>query len=234
VIALVGGEGQSLVAFNKVDGSVVWKAQSFKNSYSAPQILTVNGQDQLVTFMAEELIGVNPSDGALLWSYQISNQWLQNINMPSLVEGRYLFLSSNQVGSRGLELVTKEGKTEVKETWSTRKIQFYHQTTVLEGEWVYGTTGSGAVQFMSGINVKTGEIAWRKRGFAKANVVAADGKLLILDENGQLYLATATPQDLTIHSKAEILEKVAWTTPTIVGKTLYVRDTKTIKALNLG
>ena len=121
----------------------------------------------------------------------------------------------------------------VEEVWSTRKIQFYHVSTVRDGDYVYGSTGS-QVAFISAVNVKTGEIGWRKRGFAKANVVHADGRLIILDEDGKLALTTATPTELTVHSEVELLEKVAWTVPTIVGKTMYVRDKVRILALDLG
>jgi outer membrane protein assembly factor BamB len=233
VIALVGGEGHALVAFDKDDGKVAWKGLDFANSYSAPQILSVDGEDQIVTLMAEELIGVDPKSGELEWRYEFGNQFQQNMNVPVLTEGRNLFLSSIQSGSRGLELRQVDGKTEVKEVWSTRKIQFYHVSTVRQGEWVYGTTGGTAPHFMSAINVKTGEIAWRKRGFGKSNCVGADGKLLILEEDGRLTLATASPEDLVVKSQATVLERVAWTTPTVVGKTMYVRDKKTIKALDL-
>ena len=99
---------------------------------------------------------------------------------------------------------------------------------------MYGSTGMSGPSFMAAINIKTGEIAWRKRGFAKANCVYADGKLIILDEDGMLYLATASPDDLTVHSEVELLDKVAWTVPTIVGKRLYVRDKSKIIALDLG
>ncbi|MCH7996114.1 MAG: hypothetical protein IIB57_16940 [Planctomycetes bacterium] len=62
----------------------------------------------------------------------------------------------------------------------------------------------------------------------------ADGKLIILDEDGNLGLATATPDDFVVHSKAEVLEKVSWTVPTVVGKTLFARDKKSIMAFDLG
>ncbi len=233
VIALVGGEGHGIIAFNKQDGTVAWKNLDFKNSYSTPQILTIDGEDQLVTFMAEELIGVDPASGELEWRYPHVNQWFQNIAMPILVDGQYLFLSSPTAGARGLKLTRKDGATEVEEVWSTRKIQFYHVTTVRQGDYVYGSTGLMAPAFMAAINVKTGEIAWRKRGFAKANCVGAGDHLVILDEDGKLYLTTATPEDLTIHSQVELLDKVAWSAPTIVGTTMYVRDKVNIMALDL-
>ncbi|MCP4201332.1 MAG: PQQ-binding-like beta-propeller repeat protein [bacterium] len=234
VIALVGGENKSIVAFNKKDGSVAWQSLSFANSYATPKIFDIQGQDQLVTFMAQELVGVDPTNGELLWSHPVENQFQQNINPPTLVDGRYLFLSSLQAGSHGLELIrSDDGKTQVKELWSTRKIQFYHVTSVGDGDYVYGTSGGGSPAFMSAINVKTGEIPWRRRGFAKANTVFADGRVIVLDEDGKLYLTTATPEDMTIHSEVELLNRVAWTAPTIVGKTMYVRDKVNIMALDL-
>jgi len=232
VLALVGGEGHSIVAFNKKDGSVAWQALDYKNSYSTPRIYDVGGQDQLIVFMAEALIGIDPSNGELAWEYPHQNQWGQNINMPVMVDG-HLFMSSLEAGAKGLKLTRNGAKTEVEEVWTSRKIQFYHVTSVREGDYVYGSTG-GQVSFMSAVNVKTGEIAWRKRGFAKANVVYADGRLIILDEDGKLALTTATPEDLTVHSEVSLLDKVAWTVPTIVGKTMFVRDKTNILALDLG
>jgi outer membrane protein assembly factor BamB len=232
VLALVGGEGHGIVAFNKKDGSVAWQALDYTNSYSTPRIYDVGGQDQLIVFMAEALIGVDPSNGELAWEYPHQNQWGQNINMPVMVDG-HLFMSSLEAGAKGLKLTRNGAKTEVEDVWTSRKIQFYHVTSVREGDYVYGSTG-GQVHFMSAVNVKTGEIAWRKRGFAKANVVYADGRLIILDEDGKLALTTATPEDLTVHSEVSLLDKVAWTVPTIVGKTMFVRDKTNILALDLG
>jgi outer membrane protein assembly factor BamB len=233
VIALVGGEDQAIVAFDKKDGRVAWKGLDFRNSYSTPRVLDVGGADQLVTFMADALIGVDPDNGELEWQYPHRNQWNQNIAMPVMVDD-YLFLSSPEAGARGLRLSRKDGKTEIEEVWATRKIQFYHGSTVRDGDYVYGSTGTMAPAFMAAVNIKTGEIAWRKRGFAKANVIHADGRLIILDEDGKLYLTTATPQDLKVHSEVELLNQVSWTVPTIVGKTMYVRDQVNILALDLG
>jgi outer membrane protein assembly factor BamB len=235
VIVLAGGAGKSIVALDKKDGHVVWGALDFQNSYSSPRIFNINGQEQLVTFMATELIGVDPTNGKLLWKYGHENQWKQNINMPVVVGGNQLFLSASEAGSRGLKVTRNEdGTSAVSEVWSTRKVQFYHVTTVLDGDWVYGSTGQIAPAFMAAVNARTGEIGWRERGFSKANCVGADGRLLILDEDGKLYLAKATPQALVVQASTQLLDKVAWTVPTVVGKTLYARDKKTIVAVDLG
>ncbi len=87
---------------------------------------------------------------------------------------------------------------------------------------------------MVGLDAKTGKPVWRERGFAKATLLYADGKLIILDEDGQLALATVTPEGLNVHSKCEIAKPTSWAAPTLVGTTLYVRDREHIMALDLG
>ena len=61
----------------------------------------------------------------------------------------------------------------------------------------------------------------------------ADGKLVIVDEDGEIALATLTAHGLEVHARAEILTENAWTPPTLVGNKLYVRDRKNILALDL-
>lgn len=235
VIVMVGGEGTGLVALHQSDGEIAWKAQDFHSSYSTPQVLEVDGELQLVAFMGKEVVGVDPHNGALKWRYPMANQFEQNVTMPTLVDGRYLFISAYQTGARGLKLTHEEsGATKVGELWTTRKIQFYHATTVNVGDWIYGSTGLRAPAFMAAVNAKTGEIAWRERGFAKATCVGADGKLFILDEDGTLAVATATPEGLEVHSRATVLDRVSFTPPTIVGTTMYLRNRKQVVALDLG
>jgi outer membrane protein assembly factor BamB len=184
--------------------------------------------------MAEELIGVNPDNGELRWRYPHINQWRHNINLPAVVDGDTIFLSTTQIGARGLRL-SRNGETiEVEDVWSTRRVQFYHGSTIRSGDWVYGSTGVTPPAFMTTVNIRTGEVGWRERGFAKANCVAADGRMVILDEDGMLYLASATPEKLVVHASTQLLDEAAWTTPTIVDKTMYVRTFRRILAFNLG
>lgn len=234
VITLVGGPERSIVAFNKSDGSIAWKNLSFDNSYSTPKVLKIHGKDQLVVFMGSEAIGTDPNNGELKWRYPIENRWKQNITAPVLGDDNTLFVSSLLVGSRGLKLAGNADKTDVEEIWTTEKIQIFFSSAVRIGDYVYACTGKQGGFFLACVNIPTGKIVWRKRGFGRSHVVYADGYLIILDEDGNLGLATATPDDLTVHSKFKPLERPSWTPPTIVGKTLYLRDQHKIMALDLG
>lgn len=233
VIVPVGGQEASLVAFDQASGDIRWRVPGFKNSHSSPRIVTIAGREQLVVFMREELISVDPETGELLWSWPHANQWGHNITMPS-VAGDTIFFSSPQAGARGLRLVPNGDGIDVEQVWSSRRIQFYHASTVQRGDWIYGSIGTNAPAFMTAVNIRTGEIAWRQRGFAKANCIDADGRLVILDENGVLYMAEATPEELTVVASTQLLGRYAWTVPTVVGSILYARDQERIVAVELG
>jgi hypothetical protein len=76
-------------------------------------------------------------------------------------------------------------------------------------------------------------VLWRDWGLAKAALLYIGDWFIVLDEDGHLIMATLTPTGLKIHAKVELLKSNDWTPPLLVGATLYVRDRKTIMALDL-
>src|SRR5688572_3949963 len=107
-------------------------------------------------------------------------------------------------------------------------------TVIRLGDFAYGSSGDFGPAFISAINLKTGDIAWQDRSFARAQLLYADSKLIVLDEDGVLGLAAVSPQGLKVLARAPVLMNLAWTPPTLVGTTLYVRDRKTLAAFDLG
>jgi outer membrane protein assembly factor BamB len=234
IIALTGSKGAAIIAINPQDGSIVWGDTDFENSYGSPTIITVDGQDQLVAPMASQIVGVNPDTGEPLWEFAHANQWKQNVCVPIFGPDNMLFISSegSEAGSKGLKLTQKDGKTTVEEVWASRKMSIHHGNAIRVDDCVFAIAG-GRAAFFSALDAKTGELLWKERGFSKATCLYADGKFIVLDEDGKLGLATATRAGLKVLSTAQLLEKVAWTVPTLDGTTLYVRDKKNIMALDL-
>ena len=235
VILMVGGAEHALMAFNQKNGSVVWQKHYFFNSNSSPILINVDGQDQVVALMFQDIIGVNPINGELLWSHPHYTGYGLAISMPVWGEDNLLFLSSSYGGgSRVLHLSQTGGKTRVEQVWHSSRIRIHFGSILRIGDYIYGSSGHDGPAPLTAVEVKTGKIAWQSRDFAKASFILADGKLIILDEDGNLGLATVSPQGLKVHSKVELLTRNAWTIPTLVGTRLYVRDRKNIMALELG
>lgn len=234
VILTLGGPGQTLIAFNQKDGTVAWKNQSLDMSPASPIIVNVDGQDQLIMFLGKVVAGIDPNNGNLLWSHPHVTEWGLNISNPVWGSDNLLFISSAYSGgSRVLKLTQKDGKTTAEELWFHRRMRLHHGTAIRIGDFVYGSSGDFGPAFLAAVNVKTGEIAYQDRSFPKSNLLLAEGKLIILDEDGNLALATATPTELKVISKVSVMRNLAWTVPTLVGTKLYLRDRHTIMALDL-
>jgi hypothetical protein len=67
----------------------------------------------------------------------------------------------------------------------------------------------------------------------KDNFVYADGKSILLGEDDQLALVCLSPQGMNVMAKAAVLKHTAWTPPTLVCANLYLRDRRTMLALEL-
>jgi len=234
IILTLGGEGQTLVALNQKDGKVVWKKQTLDLSPASPIIINVDGQEQMVAFMGKVIAGVDPNSGELLWSHPHVTDWGLNISTPVWGPDNLLFLSSAYSGgSRVLKLTQTGGKTTVTELWFHRRLRVHHSTAIRIGDHVYASSGDFGPAFFSSVNIKTGDVGFQDRSFPKTNFLYADGKLIILDEDGNLALATVSPAGLKVISKVSLLKNLAWTVPTLIGTKLYLRDRQTIMAVDL-
>jgi len=234
IILTLGGPGQALIAFKQSDGTVAWKNQTLDMSPTSPMLINVSGEDQMVVFMGKQIVGLNPNNGELLWSHDHITDWGLNISLPIWGEDNLLFVSSAyNGGSRVLKLNRVNGKTTVEEVWFNRRFRLHHGTAVRIGDYVYASSGDFGPAPFTAVNVKTGEIAFQDRTFPKTTFLYVEGKLILLDEDGTLALATVSPAGLKVISKTALLQNLAWTAPTLVGTKLYVRDRQTIAAVDL-
>ena len=231
VIVTAGGPGQAVMAFRQDDGRVVWRSGDFAIAPASPILITVQGQDQVVVFASDRVVGLDPNTGTVLWSHPHQRRLDANISTPVWSEDNLLFVSSaHDGGSRVLE-VSRSGVTEL---WFNNTMRVYYGTAIRIGDYYYGSSGDIGPAFLTAIAARTGEVAWRDRAFVRCTFLYADGKLIILDEDGTLGLATVSHDGLRILAKAPILSATAWTVPTLVGTKLYLRDRAAIMALELG
>ena len=234
VIVPSGGRGKSIIAFDQASGNVIWESASFKNSFNSPILINFDGSTQLVVFMARVVTGLDPDTGRVLWSHPHSTKYDINASTPIWGDDNILFISSAyDTGSRAIRLSRKNGEISTEELWYQRKMQIQHGTAIRLGDTVYGSSGDFGPAFLVSIDIHTGELLSRQRGFGKANLVAAGNQVIILDEDGQLAIAAAQGDSLAIQDSATILYDRSWTPPTLVGTTLYARNQIEIAAFDL-
>jgi hypothetical protein len=108
----------------------------------------------------------------------------------------------------------------------------HYWNTLRLGNYVFASIGSNA-SVLAGVDVRTGEVLWRERGLEKVNFIHAGDRTILFDANGHLAQARLGPEGIDFQSRAQIVDGPSWTVPTLVGTHLYVRDQKTIRALDL-
>ena len=234
VIVTAGGANRAVMAFSQQNGALLWKKQDFKNSHSSPILINLDGQDQLVVFVDKEIAGLDPKNGELIWSYTHGAFGDNIASTPVWAQGNLLFCSSAyDNGSRVLKLTRTNGKTNATELWFTNKLRVHHGNVVNVGSDIYGSSGSFGPALFTAMDLRSGTILWQNRDFPKATCLYADGKLIILAEDGSLALAVPTPEGLQILSRIELLKRNAWTPPSLIGSRLHLRDRSTIMTLDL-
>jgi outer membrane protein assembly factor BamB len=236
VIVPVGGKGKATMAFQQADGKVVWAKGSIPNAYSSPLLIDVDGLEQLVEVMDGLVFGLNPHNGDLQWQIPFRADYGISVATPVWCPGNLLFVSAEYgAGSKMIRLERKGTQTMATEAWSSNRLRLHNTNAMWVGGALYFTSGGkGSQAILSAVDAASGNILWQERSIQKATFVWADGKLITLDQDGNLMLADPSPKGFKIIAKSELLTNLSWTPPVLVGTKLYARDRKSIAAVELG
>ena len=235
IVTTAGGKGRGVIALDAATGDVAWQSQDFQNGYSSPILIDLDGRPELIVFTYGEIAGLDPDTGRLEWSRPHKSDQGVNVATPIWGSDHLLFVSSAYGGgSRMLKLTRSEATVAVEELWTSQRVRIHFGNGVRLGNRLYASNGDMGSAPFAAIDVATGDLLWRDRSVTRATLIGSGGRLILLDEDGNLAIATPSDTGLQVHAKAAILTERAWTAPTLVGTTLYVRDRHQIMALDLG
>jgi outer membrane protein assembly factor BamB len=235
VIVTSGGRSGAVVAFDQATGRIAWQSEPDRISPSSPVLIDVGGRTELVAFLYDRVVGLDPDSGVTRWSHPHVTDFGLNVSTPVWTEGRVLLLSSAyNGGTRALRLEpTPSGTTRVTELWFSNRLRLHFATALLASGLLFGSSGDLGPAPFTAIDVATGALVWRDRGLARTTGVRAANGLLLLDEDGHLLIADATREGLTIRSRAAVVDGTAWTAPALANGRIYIRNRRTIKAFAL-
>jgi outer membrane protein assembly factor BamB len=233
ILLNVGGKGASIVAFDAKIGTVAWKSQDDKASYSSPIHIAQDKTDEVVFLTGERLLALNPADGALVWDFPLVDKLFESSVTPVRI-GDMLLASSITYGSVGLKLESKDGKPGAQEAWKDKNLTCYFATPVAVGkDHVYMVTGSNPlakkhIATLRCIEAATGKEQWSKSpiGEYHASLIrTGDDKLLLLDDAGDLILLEPNAKEYRELARAKVCGKT-WAHPALANGKLYIRDEK--------
>lgn len=221
--------GASFAKLDKFTGKTVWQTLKdgggmFGSAFSSPVYATVADVPQLVVQTRSMLAGVNPEDGAVLWSQEIAAFRGMNILTPTVI-GDAVFTSSYGGRSSLLNITQTATSWSITETWSHKSQGYMSSPVVIDGHIYLHLRNQRFVC----LDAKTGAECWTTKPFGKYWSMVANGdKLLALDQRGELLLIQASPDEFKLISRRNVADD-AWAHLAIVNDEVFVRDLRAMK-----
>ena len=209
------------IALNKADGSTAWQSGKGACGYTTAVPYEIGGQKGVVMAVRNELVGLNPATGKVMWKLPWKTAY--DINAAdAIVSGETIFISSGY--NKGCALVKISGG-DVTKVWQNRNMRNQINCSVLWEGCIYGFDGQvGGGGKLTCLDLATGDKKWSQGGMGTGSLMIADGKMIILGEKGKLVIAEASPEGFKELASAKILTGKCWTTPVLANGKIYARN----------
>ena len=227
-----------IAAFDVTTGQPAWRtAREEIPSWSTPAIFEHDGRAELVTQATTFIRGYNPESGKELWRLGGNSE----ITIPTPIVGPGVIIVTN--GYRGVQPIfaikpgatgdiTLKGDATTNEfiAWSTNRGGPYIPTPVIYGDLLYVLAINGV---LAAYDVKTGQRVYQERvaggGSFSASPVAADGKLYLTSEDGDVFVVRAGPKYELLATNP--MSQVIMATPAIANGVIFIRGLKDVFAI---
>jgi outer membrane protein assembly factor BamB len=228
-----------LIALHADTGKTAWKAPREElPSWGTPTVAVTPGGPQLVTNASNFIRGYNPATGKELWRLGGSSK----ITAPTPVFGEGVFVIASgraperpifavRPGARG-DITLASGTTASEAVaWSRTGRGSYMPTPIIYNGQLYVLANNG---LLDAYDVRSGDEIYRQRltsvgnGFS-ASPVAADGKIYLSNEDGEILVVSAGREfrQIATNSMGELL----MATPALSEGVMFVRTARSLFAI---
>jgi outer membrane protein assembly factor BamB len=225
VIAHLGGhDNGALTSFDAATGKPRWQWSGDGPGYGSPIIATFGGVRQVIAQTQKFLVGLNASDGALLWGLPFTTDFDQNAITPIVFQD-LLINAGTDLPLTAIRPKLDGGKWIAETVWTNPQTPMFMSSPVLIGGTIYGLTQRSRGQFVA-IDAATGKTRWNTQGREgeNASMLGSPSWLLASTTNGILVVARASPEKYEEVRRYQIAESAVWAHPAITGRSLIVKD----------
>ena len=225
VVIVHPGNYEPLTAFDVNTGAIRWRAGA-GGFFMSPLVVTLAGVSQVVSVTQEDVIGVSPDNGAVLWKQKWAGGGMGG-TMPIAYGDTILVGAGN--GLMAFRPSEKNGMWVTETLWQTSDVTFYLSNPVVVGDTLFGLSQRDRGQYFA-IDAKTGKVLWLgpPRQATNTAVIKAGGLLFLLNDSAELIVARASQTAFEPLKRYTVAESATWAQPTLSGKRIFVKDVNSL------
>jgi outer membrane protein assembly factor BamB len=229
-LVIIAAEGK-LAAYEKASGTPRWFGPAAGFGYSSPQLATIGGVRQ-VLLQSRGVKSFDPITGKLLWQHEMDGGAIVQPGITA--DGDVLVNNMSAMGGPLTRLTIahpSDDEWSVTERWTSNGLKPYYNDYVIHKGYAYGFDGS----ILSSIDLVDGARKWKGGRYGAGQLVLLFDQdiLLVLGDEGDLALVSATPDGFKEISRFKAIEGKTWNHPVLVGDTLLVRNAEEMAAFSL-
>ena len=231
VIVQCDGHKQSFIAaYNLKTGKQAWRVERGEiTSWSTPAIYEGKARTELIANGGRYIRGYDPLTGKELWRFS-DNDTQVKMQAP-LVAHDLIFITGGYPPGRAMYVLRPGANGDIslksgEETnqfiaWHAAKGSPYTPTPIIYGDYFYTCADNGV---LTAYQARTGERVYQERlpSSFSASPVAADGKLYMASEDGEVYVVRAGPKFELLATNP--MGEALMATPAVSDRMLIVRS----------
>jgi len=234
VIFHVGGDDAgALTAFDVNTGDVRWSWKGDGPGYGSPVIADIQGTRQLITITQGKLVGVDVSNGALLWErpFVVNNK---TNSITPVVHGQTIIVSGNGEPTRALAVAKRANQWVTDVVWENADIPLRMSDAVVVGDVLFGLANRNSGQYFA-VDAATGKTLWTSEGRQAAHAaIARSGDLFFsLEDDGELLVARNNKTAFEPLRRYKVSDAATWGQPAYSGNRVLIKDVSTLSLWTL-
>ena len=235
LVIVNGGGTARTIAFDKMNGDLVWKTGSGKAGCAAISTMEIEGEPVVLSFHGSGLAAITLREGKQVWDVEWKAKGSPNATTP-VIKDNLVFITSGS-GKGGEVLRVSQSGVEV--VWKNELIASLHSDPFIIDGHIYGYSGDSNSNkgFFKCVELETGVEKWSSKEMGLGTCVAVDDYLLCYDVKGSLFLIKPDPEKFVkIASIPKIWGRVKggiFTIPVLANGKLYLRFKQSLMCFNI-